>query len=405
MPPYGSFQSFQSFQPPPYNHAPSFPTYPQYPPTAYYPNPSPQHHQTHQNLTELHGTLVRQIEQNKKRKKRKKQKKKIKKQQHSAASTLQRWWKQQRVVTKWRDPMLRSEVQRLLLNNQLANSYLDEMIEQYFLTEFIPDLFIEILSTENRDQFYQKDVLSQMTWSFYEGIEQEICSELCTQICNETIDEIVGHYFHSNRKGLHLKSILHHIQHELLHQEVAVQTKEVVEESISELILEYLIENKAVELYNGLLPDLVERTVNDALIGYILDEDIMNDFLFGQCLDEWIGDIAAEEYGKVKQLDSEEKKAREFDLVESCLVRHLLNDEMLNALIRKMSTRSEASFIANQAVNVLIKSEMSQILIKKNMNLYEVHSRTKRNCILNEMLTAFLAESAIDPFIEYLQDQ
>ena len=215
----------------------------------------------------------------------------------------------------------------------------------------------------------------------------------------------MGHYFHSNRNGLHLKSILHHIQHELLHEEVAVQTKAVTEESISELILEYLIENKAVELYNGLLPGLVESTANEALIGYILEEDVMSGYLFGQCLDEWIEGIAAEEYGKVKQLDSQQKKAKEFDLVESCLVKHLLNDELLNALIRKMSTRSQASFIDNQAVNVLIKSEMSQILIQKNMNLFKVHSRTKRNCILDEMLTGFLAESAIDPFIEYLQNQ
>ena len=301
--------------------------------------------------------------------------------------------------------MLRSEVQRLLLNNQLANSYLDELIDDYFLTEFIPDLFIQILSSEDRDQFHQKDVLSQMTWSFYEGIEEEICTSLCTQICNETIDEIVGHYFHSDRNSLQLKSILHHIQHELLHQEVAVQSKAVIEESLSELILEYLIENKALELYNELLPDLVERTTNEALIEYVLDEDVMNDYLFGQCLDEWIQGIATKEYGKEKQLDSEEKKNKEFDLVESCLVKHLLNDELLNALIQKMSTRSQASFIDNQAVNVLIKSEMSQILIRKNMNLYQVHSRTKRNCILDEMLTQFLAESAIDPFIEYLQDQ
>ena len=41
--------------------------------------------------------------------------------------------------------MLGFEVQRLLLNNQLADSHLDELIYNYFLTEFIPDLFIQIL--------------------------------------------------------------------------------------------------------------------------------------------------------------------------------------------------------------------------------------------------------------------
>eukprot|EP01083_Nonionella_stella_P025152 69293_1 len=384
----------------PSNYPPSStfhpPPYPMMYQAPYAPNPH------HPQIEEMYQTLLQQIEENKKRKLKRKRKKYIQKQRNIAAHKIQRWWKRYKVVTQFKDPLLNKEIQTLLLNNELANTYLDQLISEYFLTEFVPDLLIEILEN-NDDTFSSKDVVTQITWSCYEQIEDEICSELSFGICNETINDIVSQYFDSNRNGLQFKSILHRINEEQINEVVLEQCQIVVEESIGELIMEYLIECKSMELFNDLLPNIIERNVNRTLIEYILEKDVVNEYLLNECLDEWIQEIAEDEYEAQTKQISKEKKDKEFDLIEASLVQHLLNEELLNILINKLSTRSQTAFINNQAINLLIHSEMSKILIQKHMDLYQRHKRTTNNIILNETLMELLSDTAIHPFINFLK--
>ena len=373
-----------------------------YPPYYPYP-PSFQQNPYQSQIEELHQTLLKQIEYNKKREKKRKKKKIVQKQQNSAAKKIQKAWKKYRVVANWTDPLMTQGIEQLLTCNELANEYLDDLIREYFLTEFVPDLLIDILSNENEDEFYQKDVVTKVTWSFYEEIEKEVCTSICRQLCNETIDEIVSQYFDQNKGGLHLKGILHHINNETVNDVVLTETKNVVEECIEELIIEYLIQNKSIELFNDLLPDIIENIVNETVILHILQTDTMDKILMSGFLDQMIREVATEEYEKHKKQILAEKNAKEHDLIESCLIEHLLNDELLNIFFSKLSSRCQKSFVNDQAIKLLIHSEMSSILIKKHVNLYTVHQRTKQNAIVNEQLMSLLCDTAITPFLDFLK--
>ena len=382
-----------------------------YPPQmpTYYPPPMGYGMMTNpyqQELEELHQKLTKQIEYNEKRRAKRKNKKRVKKQRNSAASKIQLWWKKWSILQKWRDPLSSLNIQRLLMNNELANAYLDDLINEYFRSEFIPDLLIEILTTKDDDEFYQKDVISQIAWSFYESIELEVCHKIANDIANDAIHELVYKYFKLNESnGLHLKSILIHIQNELIEEVILAQTKIAVEQSIEELIIHYLIECKAMELYNEILPEIIEDDVDSSVNEYILETDVIDGFFFDKFLNEWVKEIVSMEYEKYKQKISDEKKAKEFDLIESCLVKSLLNEEMLNILIDKLSTRSQKSFIDKQSIALFVNGEMSKMLISKHMDLYETHGRTKQNIILNESLMKILCDTSIAPFIDFLKDE
>ena len=59
-------------------------------------------------------------------------------------------------------------------------------------------------------------------------------------------------------------------------------------------------------------------------------------------------------------------KTNEYDVIESCLVDNMLNKEILNILMEKLSTKSEET-----AMSVLVDTELINILIEKHMNVYQ----------------------------------
>eukprot|EP00484_Ammonia_sp_Unknown_P006077 CAMPEP_0197076420 /NCGR_PEP_ID=MMETSP1384-20130603/212106_1 /TAXON_ID=29189 /ORGANISM="Ammonia sp." /LENGTH=478 /DNA_ID=CAMNT_0042515277 /DNA_START=3 /DNA_END=1439 /DNA_ORIENTATION=+ len=360
----------------------------------------------HQKIEELQQTLTQQIEYFEQEKQKRKQRKLLRKQRRLAAIKIQRWWRKARVIEKWKDPLLNEDVRQLLLNNELANKYLDDLILEYFRGEFVPDLLIEIFSNEGDADFHQKDIIAQITWSFYEEMELPVCQRLCEQICNESIDEIVRAYFFRNENKLELRSILLFIQKEMISEVLAQETKRVVEESIEELIMEYFIENKATRLFNEyLFDDIVYEIVDETLNEYILQTDVVDAFLVNECvLKEWLTQIASEQYQVCKQQIMQQKKEKESDLMEACLVRYLLNEELLKMLLEKLSTRSQRSFVRQKSINLLLDKEMSSVLIEKHVGLYRTHAATKQNSVLNEMLMKLLCDTGIELFIDFLKN-
>jgi hypothetical protein len=159
--------------------------------------------------------------------------------------------------------------------NQTSN----EIFNKILFSILTKDIIKESLADHNKGKYYS--ILNREKMLFYEQILEKVVKQLCRETVKEYTDLQVKKYFISREKVWFSGDPCDHVNESLILTFCTKESKEIVKESISEVLVEYIILNFFERVfYKSYIPSNLLLAANEAsnevIIEAIFDEIVVN---------------------------------------------------------------------------------------------------------------------------------
>jgi len=233
------------------------------------------------------------------------------------------------------------------------------MLDDLILDEMLPDVLIEILTSEeaNKDPSYH----TRATFSLYEHIRNDVIQVNLKALVQESLSEMVDSYIRFRSKATDLVVFL---SNELILGVVKKELRSLAEGCIHDLVKDFILERKANALFEQLLSPNITGIVSESIKEWELEG--LYDLILKQLLVTELPTINIEVLEETKATMLKARQKADVAALYDRLSEVYLPRAMLDHLVHKLSTKDQFSNI-EQRVRFLLNKTIAKELLRKHL--------------------------------------
>ena len=279
----------------------------------------------------------------------------------------------------------------------------DDLVEEVVVDGLIPDVLIEIFSHAGGrgDPFATNPMEDRVAWGVYNMLVDEVVEDLTTVVVKKEVRSFVTSYLQVKEERKDQYDPIEQCSRIVLTDSLTEFVNEIVKESVSSMVSEYLFLQNYEEFLHASLDPILKEVVYDSIYDFNIEtyvEGMLDDFFRETCTE-----IAKESMVELKDIIHQERLATQYSIISKTSER----------IVETMTLRMLALTLATNGETIIMKDRMSRLLdtmvirgiYSKLTRVERVEKGLQENVVLRHLHQELTANIGIDVLLGDLKQQ